>query len=843
MDNLKEEVNVILYSADILRDVYRHDEYYEVIIPFTFLKLVEIVLEYSKGDIIEYYNEFRDDYGSLHFQLLEKAVDKEGKKLGFYNYSQYDLKKLIEDHHRIEQNLNDYLNCFSVNIQDIFEYFNIKYHIAKLANANRLYPLINQFLELNLHWDNISNQKIGIIFEELIEKFAESNRVIGEHSTPRNVINLMTSILFENEIHSDKNTIKSIYDPACGTGGMLINCKNYLKKLNNSTEIKIFGQELNKEAYAICKANMLIGGENSESIKEPSSTLSNDQFPENKFDFIISHLPFNKSWIQDKRIVMEEAEKSFKGRFGAGIPRIKDGQLLFVQHMISKMKDNEKSRISVITTRSPLFIGNMGSGESNIRKWIIENDYLETIISLPERLFYNTGIKTYIWILTNKKSEDRVGKIQLIDASSKFQKTRKINFISEEDMDSIMELYTNFEENENSRIFDNEEFGYIRIKKVLKDNTKSVFEKIPLKQHMNECLGIESLANQSCDLINITADEIGYKINFTETFYKYHPPISLDENIPLKQLSNIITIGNFNEEDIIMIPATYSKEVMLKSEFKQDNMDYNYDFECKINDKNTILPQYLKLFLNSELGKYQRELFAHDSVSNRINNGGIKSIYVAIPDLETQKKIIDVGLEINGRYNETVSLNERFNKKIFNFEDLLFELSKEDKSLDRYLESDETDEIEFKSSLMWDVKENKVNKDLTKVVFKTIAGFLNTNGGTLLIGVEDNKNIYGIENDINSLSRKDRDGFEQYFSQMLTNYLGTQFSKYLKLKYEEKNQKEVCIVQIEPSSKPVFLKEKKKKKFYMRSLNTTRPLEKKEDINEYIDIQWKDLNR
>nr|WP_243687772.1 N-6 DNA methylase [Methanobacterium formicicum] len=324
---------------------------------------------------------------------------------------------------------------------------------------------------MDLHPDKVSNHEMGTIFEELIRKFSEqSNEEAGEHFTPRDVVKLMTCLIFlENGIKlKEKDLIKLIYDPACGTGGMLTSCKNFIKELNDTVEVVLYGQEVNEEIYAICKADMLIKGENSNNIKGPFSTLSEDQLPNDRFDFMISNPPYGRKWEQDKDAVMKEAEQGFEGRFGAGLPRINDGQLLFLEHMLSKMKIDEKSRIAVITNGSPLFTGDAGSGESNIRKWIIESDYLEAIIGLPDQLFYNTGIRTYIWVLTNQKPEERKGKIQLVDASQKYIKMRKSlgnkrHQLSDNDINDILDLYCKFDENDVIKVFDNEDFGYTKV--------------------------------------------------------------------------------------------------------------------------------------------------------------------------------------------------------------------------------------------------------------------------------------------------------------------------------------------------------------------------------------------
>jgi len=473
MSNFQEKVTFIWDLADLLRGSYKRNEYQKVILPFTVLKRFDSVLEYSKKDVLETYNKYKDTIENLDPVLSSVAVDKNDNELGFYNYSKYDFKSLIQDPEHIEENLMHYLDSFSPNIQDIFDNFYIKNHIARLSKANLLFLLVKKFSEskLDLHPDKVSNHEMGTIFEELIRKFSEqSNEEAGEHFTPRDVVKLMTHLIFsENGVHlQEKNLIKKIYDPACGTGGMLTSCKNFISELNDSVDVVLYGQEVNEEIYAICKADMLIKGENSENIKGPSSTLSDDQLPDDWFDFMISNPPYGRKWEQDKEAVQKEAEKGFDGRFGAGLPRINDGQLLFLEHMLSKMKEDEKSRIAVITNGSPLFTGDAGSGESNIRRWIIENDFLEAIIGLPDQLFYNTGIRTYIWVLTNEKPRERVGKVQLVDASGKYVKMRKSlgnkrHQLSDEDIEDILDLYNEFDENDVIKVFDNEDFGYTKV--------------------------------------------------------------------------------------------------------------------------------------------------------------------------------------------------------------------------------------------------------------------------------------------------------------------------------------------------------------------------------------------
>jgi type I restriction enzyme M protein len=490
MANFQEKIDFIWDLADLLRGVYKRNEYQKVILPFTVLKRFDCALIDSKNAVLQTYNKYKDQFENMEPVLQNAAKGKNGNSLEFYNYSKYDFKTLLEDPEHIEQNLMHYLDCFSKNVQDIFENFHIKAHIARLAKADLLFLLIKKFSEskVDLHPDVVSNHEMGSIFEELIRKFAEqSNEEAGEHFTPRDVVGLMTKlILVENGENLEKrDIIKTVYDPACGTGGMLTSCKDFIIGINREVDVVLFGQEVNEEIYAICKADMLMKGENEENIKGPFSTLSKDQFSDMRFDFIISNPPYGRKWEQDEDAVKKEAEKGFEGRFGAGLPRINDGQLLFLQHMISKMKTNEKSRIAVITNGSPLFTGDAGQGESDIRKWMIENDYVEAIIALPDQLFFNTGIHTYIWVLTNEKPAERVGRIQLIDATSFYKKMRrslgnKRNYLGDDDSEEIVRLYDDFKENKYCKVFDNEEFGYTKVivERPLKLNYKASEERL-----------------------------------------------------------------------------------------------------------------------------------------------------------------------------------------------------------------------------------------------------------------------------------------------------------------------------------------------------------------------------
>ena len=466
--NFNSVTNFIWNVADLLRDVYKRKDYPDVILPFTILRRLDCELSESKEKVLETYQ--------IYFGKLEdpSAVLMKASGHNFYNISKFDFGKLLSDPANIKQNFFDYLNGFSPNLTDVMERFKIRDRITYLLEKDLLYKVVQKFSEIDLGPSVISNHDMGYIFEELIRKFNETNNEeAGEHFTPREIIRLMVEILMskDKEILKKPGIIRTVYDPACGTGGMLTVAKDHvISKIEGKAQIELFGQEINDETYAVCKSDMIIKGENPDNIK-PNSSFSHDGFPDMKFDYILSNPPFGKDWNQDKGFIEEEYERGFSGRFGAGLPRIDDGQFLFLQHMISKMHPPEtetKTRIAIVFNGSPLFTGDAGSGESEIRRWIIENDWLEAIIALPDQLFYNTNINTYLWILSSVKEQDRKGRVLLIDARDMFVEMKKSlgqkrKEISDEQIEEIRNLYISARDGEKVKIFDNEDFGYRKI--------------------------------------------------------------------------------------------------------------------------------------------------------------------------------------------------------------------------------------------------------------------------------------------------------------------------------------------------------------------------------------------
>jgi len=469
MSNFREMPNFIWSVADLLRGDYKQSDYGKVILPFTVLRRLDAVLKPTKPQVLEKIGQLK----TMNVQNLEPVLNRiTGYE--FHNTSQYDVESLVADQDNLAANLVAYINAFSPNAKDVMDYFGFVTQIERLDRSNLLYQVMQKFAAIDLHPDRITNVEMGYIFEELIRKFAEqSNETAGEHFTPREVIRLMTNLIFNEDgshVLTKEGIVRTIYDPACGTGGMLSVSEEYLAELNPDARVRVFGQELNPESYAICKADMLLKGQKPSQIKFGNS-FSEDGFQSETFDYMLSNPPFGVEWKKTEKEIRDEADEfGFDGRFGAGLPRISDGSLLFLQHMLSKMKPValNGSRLAIVFNGSPLFSGGADSGESNIRKWVIENDWLEAIVGLPEQLFYNTGISTYIWVLTNRKSPDRKGKIQLINATHLYQKMRKSlgnkrNELSADDIAEITRMHGEFQETKYSKIFDNEDFGFKRI--------------------------------------------------------------------------------------------------------------------------------------------------------------------------------------------------------------------------------------------------------------------------------------------------------------------------------------------------------------------------------------------
>ena len=555
----QQNLSALIWSvADLLRGDYKQSDYGKVILPFTILRRLDCVLEGTKDTVLTEYAEKKKSGIPPEPFLLRKAGQS------FYNISPLDIKKLMGDQDHIKENIYSYIQGFSESVRDIFERFDFYTLLDKLAKSGLLYQVTERFAQVDLHPEVVSNTQMGAVFEELIRKFAEiSNETAGEHFTPREVIKLMVNLLFieDDDVLSKAGVVRTIYDPTAGTGGMLSVAGEHLEELNPQARLTMFGQELNDESYAICKADMLIKGQDVGNIIA-GNTFSDDGHPHRKFDYMLSNPPFGVEWKKvEKEIRKEHESLGFSGRFGAGLPRVSDGSLLFLLHLISKMRPAHEggSKIGIVLNGSPLFTGGAGAGESEIRRYVLENDLVEAIIGLPTDMFYNTGISTYVWILSNRKPEQRIGKIQLIDASDKWQKMRKSlgskrKELSEEHIEEITRLFGQFIEAKEgkkfvSRIFDNTDFGYstITVERPLRDESGEILlatkgklkgkpqpdsslrdtENVPLSDDIQSYFKREVLPHVPDAWIDPDKTKVGYEIPFNRHFYVFEPPRSL----------------------------------------------------------------------------------------------------------------------------------------------------------------------------------------------------------------------------------------------------------------------------------------------------------------------------
>lgn len=558
MTNTKELANFIWSNADLLRGDYKQSDYGKVILPLTVLRRLDCVLEASKEDVLKMYEQVKN----MNIQNLDPILNKEAG-YNFHNRSKFDFDKLIADPNNIADNLRNYINGFSEEAREILDQFNFDVQITYMDDHNLLFMVLKRFQEVDLHPEKVSSMEMGYMFEELIRKFSEiSNETAGEHFSPREVIKLMVNLLFlyDRDILTQKGTVKTMLDICAGTGGMLSVAEEYMNQLNPDARLEVFGQEINPESYAICKSDMLIKGQKPSNIEKGNSLKSKDspkqkgdQFKNQKFDYLITNPPFGVKWNKVAKEVQEEHDElGHGGRFGPGLPSKSDGSFLFLMSLISKMKP-EGSRLAIVLNGSPLFSGSPSSkkNESSIRQWIIENDLLEAVIALPDQLFYNTGISTYIWILSNHKQPKRRGKVQLINAVDFYEKMSKSlgnkrKEISDLQIDKLTKIYGEFAEGDNSKIFDNKDFGYYKVTverplrkdgKVVKDSKGKPkpdsslrdTENIPLKENIQEYMKREVLPHVPNAWIDETKTKTGYEINFTKYFYEFKPLRSLEE--------------------------------------------------------------------------------------------------------------------------------------------------------------------------------------------------------------------------------------------------------------------------------------------------------------------------
>lgn len=547
--------------ADLLRGDFKQSQYGRIILPFTLLRRMECVLEATKGKVLNAAKEHQNKSDTVREQLLLRAAGQQ-----FFNASALSLGTLSDT--QTSDDLLTYTQSFSKDAREIFDHFHFEDFAQQLSAADLLYQIVQRFASVDLSPAHISNFGMGIIFEELIRKFAESsNETAGEHFTPRDIVHLATSLVITGQDEKLKpNKIVTIYDPTAGTGGFLSEGDEYIQAISEKVTVSLSGQELNPESYAICKADMLIKGQDISKIRL-GNTLSDDQLGGERFDFMLSNPPFGVEWKKvQKQITDEHKRLGHGGRFGPGLPRVSDGSLLFLLHLVSKMRDPREggSRIGIILNGSPLFTGGAGSGESEIRRYLLQHDYVEAIVGLPTDMFYNTGIATYIWLISNNKSKERKGKVQLIDGTQHFSKMRKSlgskrQYITDDQVDDLVRLYGIYEETPQSKIFPLETFGFRRItvERPLRDEQGNIVvaqkgknkgkpeadsslrdnENVPLGESVYEYFEREVkphvpdawIDETKTDSLDGEVGVVGFEIPFNRHFYVFKPPRPLEE--------------------------------------------------------------------------------------------------------------------------------------------------------------------------------------------------------------------------------------------------------------------------------------------------------------------------
>lgn len=589
--NIQEKANLIWNIATHIVGLYKPHEYGKVILPFTVLKRFDDALKDTKAKVVEQNKKLVEQHveGDLKYGVLKTTA-----KHDFYNVSPFDFEKLAADPDNIESNFDEYLTGFSDNVKDIIANFKFTDEVKKLVDGNKLYIVLSEFAskKADMSPDKVTSADMGYIFEELIRKFSESyDEQAGAHFTARDIIYLMTELLIapERDEIAANGCTKLAYDMTMGTSQMLGCLDEKLKEINEKSDLTCYGQEFNPETYAIAKADMLIKGGNASGMKY-GDTLDNDQFTNYEFDYIISNPPFGIDWKSEEKAVKDEAKLGSDGRFEAGLPAIGDGQMLFLQNGLKKLKQD--GRMAIIQNGSSLFNGDAGSGPSNIRKFIIENDYLEAIVQLPNDLFYNTGIATYIWVVTKSKSDNRLGKVQLIDASNCYEKRRK-NIgnkrvdLSQKCIDLIVRAYNEFDNKEyvdgslvvESKKYENSYFGYTKVtietaeldangKEVLKKGKKVAIkgktdtEIIPLDEKINDYFNENVISFNPHAFIDRTKDKIGYEIPFTRIFYKFVEPKKSD--VIFEDFENLSKRENVLTKKILGIKLIEDEEKILK---------------------------------------------------------------------------------------------------------------------------------------------------------------------------------------------------------------------------------------------------------------------------------------
>ena len=861
--------SLIWLSADALSGVFSPSEYGRIILPFIFLRRLDCVLEHVKDDMYSLYEQHKNTIDDPS-PIIENEIG-----FPFYNHSRFDLIRLKGDPDNIENNFNDYLHGYSLNVLDIIQNFSLEPFVRKLSDWNRLHQLVNKISEINLHPSIVDNDRMASFYEDLICQFyGTSKSERNEHYTPRDVTKLQVALVFSGTAEGIKSEGKalSIYDPCCGTGGMLTAGKEWvLKNATTFPGINLFGQEIDCVTHSICRSKILMMGENLENIHGPRSSLSDDRLPNKLFDYMLTIPPFRFNWSSEKAQILQEYDNP-NGRFQFGIPRVSDGSFLFLQHLIQKMNP-DGARIGILFNGSPLFAGDAGSGESEIRKRIIENDWLESIVRLPDQLFVNVGITTYIWIVTNRKIDERKGKVQLIDASSCYQSMKKSlgqkrKEITDSHCRDLARIYASFAECEHSMIVPNNFFGYRKITieqpnydkngkviteidgKPKPDTEKRCYERVPLSRSVEDYFTTEVKPRLPDSWIDRSRDKVGYEINFSWVIEKSISKLTTDYvQYPTVQLKNISTKLNFTQsefehlEGAVYIPLIGNTNC----ESNLEGVKKNHRNFCQVFlDQNRVRERYLLQYLNSLLGQKILQLAQSESGSRvipQIRRDKVGTLNIALPPIETQKQIEEATDKLD-RVSESITLlRQNLSLNPITSEAELKQLDRIVGAIEEWTAADEIKKLarsgeskylEFKETLSWNVKSEQKDKILEFAVIKSVAAFLNTEGGNVLVGVDDSGRIKGLDYEIRKLHKNCKDRFLRHIDNLLRDRIGVHFSQFYGTRLVKVEDAIVLRISCDKSNRQVFVN---RDEFYVRTSPATHQLHG-QDVIDYVNMRF-----
>ena len=811
--------------ADLLRDFYEPTEYGRVILPFTVMRRLDCVLEPTRHKVLEAASKLPDCYKNRG-QLLEDAAEQ-----SHYNTSHHSFMSLLSDPHNVAINLRNYIAAFSAAARDILTNFDVDVQITRLAAHNLLSRVVSRFGDLDLSPEVVSNQDMGSIYEGLVQHFSElANETAGEYFTPREVVHLMVDLLFmdDDESLSSQGSAKTLLDPACGTGGMLSLSQEYLRELNPQGRLDVYGQELDAETLATCRAYMLLTGQEASQIRLGNS-LDNDQHAGQRFDYLLSTPPFGGGWRTVAETVRaEHLSEGFGGRFGAGLPPLHDSSFLFLQHMISKMKRPEEggARLVILFVRSPLFTGRAGSGASEIRRWIIENDWLEAVVALPDQLFYNTGISTYLWVVTNRKGQNRRGKVQLIDARGLWTEMprslgNKRKEISEEQRAAITHLYGAFEEGPRCTILPNEGLGFIRITvdrplRLRWEVTHDTLNRIATHSRLANISTlqldqlIDELRSHRGATFRTEAEAAAFVSGRAVTIFG-EPPAEIVTTIAAALAVRDPNAAIFTDREGNARPdaaLSESKDISLPAR----SVDFETDTRARL--KTTAYKNAINKYLTTEVHTYVPNAW-HNPTKTKIGYD-IRPNFPYTPPRPP-------GNALQGW--ATVAQH-----RVSPIDDLI-------------RPGGESQYLEYKSTLRWDIKQKHKSKAMGKAVLKTIAGFANSPyGGTLLIGVADDGSIHGLKDDYDTFTEggqgSDQDFWSKTLGNLIRDYLGDAASGFVTWVFHKVNGRDIARISIEPSRRPVYDRRGNEDVFWWRHGVSTRAVGATKERNQIIFDRW-----